>query len=772
MRTSSELPVSVRDRWIHAICGCVCIIFIALALGCERGGAQTSPAGKATAALPSGPDVVVEDFENDRLWSQDSAGNHLDLAAVDEPVSSGHSALAVTVHDNGRDKGIVRKEVAFDLGTATHVVIDAHCDHADPKLRLALAARTDKGTVFECQPQALHAGWNKDLVFVLNEQGLPGKYEQWKAERHQVNRLLIMLFNDSKEDRLVVVDHLRVLPGTGALRQAPIVFSDIEPFPATAKRRETIALRFAIAHDNRNLLAPAKGDAFLRGMTAPWVRLRGPDGQSTDLRGFCTGSESEHGRLVYRYEARFCPDLTGLWEYQIGADSAGQWTWSQPDAFTCLVDSAGAGMIGIDRDDRRYFSYASGDWYYPMGMNIAWAGDYAPYLDRLAAHGGNFARTWICPWNNPLDVNGKFDVINFSSAAAIDRLFAQAEEHRVSIQLVLQYHGALGGDWGRNPFNAANGGPCRDPRDFWIDRTARTRYKKLLDYVVARWAHSPRLFAWELWNEADLTPSWRPIDIVDWHREMADYVKSIDPYHHLVTTSVSSTEELTGLWRLESIDFAQVHQYDRNLDKLERETREFVATLRIPCFIGESGRGGNPADDQVDPDGRHLRHTLWLAWMHGLAGNTMPWWWDTHLEPNRLERHYMPLVKYISGEDLRGSTLRTLRRTLRTDPEIRLDALIGERAAYGYIYAPFSVEQPKAEQLGPLLRAGERIHLTGLCPGTWQLEWWDLQSGNGSASVQVECGSEGADILCPLVLGDRAFKMKRVGAGELDAQLK
>ena len=84
-------------------------------------------------------------------------------------------------------------------------------------------------------------------------------------------------------------------------------------------------------------------------------------------------------------------------------------------ALLCTDGAAAPAMVGIDRDDRRFFSDARGAWFYPLGENVAWAGDYAPYLDAIAAAGGNWLRTWICPWNNPLDGPGAGAVVASTS---------------------------------------------------------------------------------------------------------------------------------------------------------------------------------------------------------------------------------------------------------------------------------------------------------------------------------------------------------------------
>ena len=55
----------------------------------------------------------------------------------------------------------------------------------------------------------------------------------------------------------------------------------------------------------------------------------------------------------------------------------------------------------------------------------------------------------------------------------------------------------------------------------------------------------------------DLTAG-RPDDVVAWHREMGAYLKKIDPYQHLVTSSFSGSA-YPELWTIPEIDFSQSH---------------------------------------------------------------------------------------------------------------------------------------------------------------------------------------------------------------------
>ena len=78
------------------------------------------------------------------------------------------------------------------------------------------------------------------------------------------------------------------------------------------------------------------------------------------------------------------------------------------------------------------------------------------------------------------------------------------------------------GSWVSNPYNARNGGPCASPDDFWTDERARTLYKQRLRYILARWGHSPQVFAWEFWNEVQPTPA-----VEAWTSEMAAFLKEL-----------------------------------------------------------------------------------------------------------------------------------------------------------------------------------------------------------------------------------------------------
>lgn len=279
--------------------------------------------------------------------------------------------------------------------------------------------------------------------------------------------------------------------------------------------------------------------------------------------------------------------------------------------------------------------------------------------------------------------------------------------------------------------------------------------------MVARWGYSPQLFAWELWNEADLTPRFTDADVVSWHREMSDHLKAIDPHHHLVTTSTTSPSAFPEIWRLSGIDVAEIHGYDPHPGPSLSRLALAMADVRRPLIIAEVGRGWDAPDDQGDHQGAYLRHALWISWMCGFSGSSMPWWWDTHIEPNGLHAQFRPLAAFVAGEDPRGHQLRAVEVPIA--PGWDAHCLIAADLAYGFVGDAGALARPGA---APLAKDGPRgtLIVSGLSPGDWTLEIWDVDAGVVASrrEMRVEQGS------LAIPTGDApaefAFKLKRLHA--------
>lgn len=383
-----------------------------------------------------------------------------------------------------------------------------------------------------------------------------------------------------------------------------------------------------------------------------------PSGRSTVVPAFLLRGSSGASSV---WQVRYAPRLSGDYRGRFVLASRGGREESAPLAFT-VAASARRGFL---RPAGPWiFRFDNGEPFRGLGENLCWESrsnddsryfkalhenprfSYDAMFAALASSGGDFARVWMCPWNLPLewsrvspdtdrygDSPGRF---NATAIAAMDRFVETAEAADVYVMLTLDAHvGLLGSDWARSNYNRANGGPCARPADFFTDPAARSQYKDRLRYLVARWGYSPHLAVWELFNEVDNAMyAQKPLRITDpevteWHAEMATYLKSIDPYGHLVTTSISH-RTVHGLFELPSIDFSQRHVY-RDTARIPEAIREAEAESAKPCVVGEFSYEWDWSKDfnAFAPEmERDFKQGLWLGLFSPTPILPMSWWWE------------------------------------------------------------------------------------------------------------------------------------------------
>ncbi|AIE86883.1 hypothetical protein [Fimbriimonas ginsengisoli] len=292
------------------------------------------------------------------------------------------------------------------------------------------------------------------------------------------------------------------------------------------------------------------------------------------------------------------------------------------------------GFIGLKG---KRFQWSDGTPYFPIGYDYGWRqGPNLSVAQRMLAlgrSGGNWSRIWTCHWDNknpffpaergapvpsrqlrqePLRIWD--DIVNASERAGVD------------FQFVLFHHGPYStttdSNWKEHPWNTANGGFLADPTDFFSDPEAKKRSKIWLRYAVARYAHSPAVMSWELFNEVQwvdavkLHPE-RVKDVAAWHAEMARYIRSLDPYHHLVT---SSSSESLDSHVFDDMDYMQPHTYPANV-------LASIGGYRFkgkPGFFGEFGPPGGSAASYA----KQVRDGIYGGILAGHAGAGMYWYWD------------------------------------------------------------------------------------------------------------------------------------------------
>jgi hypothetical protein len=93
---------------------------------------------------------------------------------------------------------------------------------------------------------------------------------------------------------------------------------------------------------------------------------------------------------------------------------------------------------------------------------------------------------------------------------------------------------------------------------FFTNPLCQEMYRDKIRYVVGRWAFSPNIFCWELWNELEAIE--RTEGLGPWFREMTAYLRSVDPWRHLIKSSAHHawTPEY---WGEDNGDLNDVHPY-------------------------------------------------------------------------------------------------------------------------------------------------------------------------------------------------------------------
>ncbi len=406
-----------------------------------------------------------------------------------------------------------------------------------------------------------------------------------------------------------------------------------------------------------------------------WGNFVSPSGDTMKVDGFFmeayTGPNS-NGQVTLpgtgSFRIRFAPTEVGQWSYQLFVRDANGETSAPSATFECGVSSNEVNKGFVRLSETNYLRFDDGEMFLPIGQNIGWANgnpyrDYQRWLDSLHQRGANFFRIWNCDWGLSLEWHGgKYGGLGQyqqENAAYLDWLFDYAANQGQYAMLCLQHHGqvstTVNPEWDRSPYNQVNGGMCNQTWEFFTDPQARAYTQNRLRYTVARYGYARSIAAWELFNEVDWTDNYEQhkSKVADWHEEMAAFLKEIDPYEHLVTTSFARDQYEPIVWTLDDIDFTQTHYYAAipNLERtLARGVQDYLTAYDKPTLTGEFGirtNGGSLSTE--DPDGIHLHNSIWGSFFAGGMGSGMSWWWDSYINPRRLYYHYEPLVELTHG---------------------------------------------------------------------------------------------------------------------------
>jgi len=433
------------------------------------------------------------------------------------------------------------------------------------------------------------------------------------------------------------------------------------------------------------------------------VTFTTPDGNTIDVPAFFYKEYDENSSGKYVNERNACWKVRFA-PYQIGNYAIDHITFidyngtslAYPSISFSCVESSEKGIIRVSDKDPYYMRFDNNKSYIPIGHNVSWlnlngTSQWKSYFTKMGNAGENWTRIWMCPffqgtileWNRNHWSGYYNGVGNLSMPIAwrLDRIIESCEQNDIKIQLTLQYHtqfiSSSDSDWKDNPYNIANaatdGGFLSDPNQFFTDANAIRLTKNKYRYIVARWGYSPAIFAWELFNEVQVTDAWNnPSNVVAWHNTMASYIRGIDPFKHFVTTS-SHSFGFENLWNLPDINVVEVHYYGQDTIHTLEQTALGLVDFNKPVIMAEFGLGSvNPPEinasalpepyrTQID-EGLVLHNGIWSSFHVKSSGHL--WWWDLYIDPCNLYGMFTPLSLYAADENLADYNLTWAQRAV------------------------------------------------------------------------------------------------------------
>ena len=397
---------------------------------------------------------------------------------------------------------------------------------------------------------------------------------------------------------------------------------------------------------------------YLQEQVALDMALTSPSGKTLVLPCYYESGKSGEPS---EWKARFTAQETGIYSYTFRLSECGGIVSESAPASLNVKPGKGHGILHTN--DNWTLRHDDGTLFRGIAENICWESrdnddskffsklheqadrfNYDVMLPDFAANGGNFVRVWMCSWNFPIDRQRAFNnsrytettgYMNASAVKRLDDVITLAESLDIKFMLCM------------------GAGDVATDRNFFVSEEAKTRFRNRLRYIVARWGYSPAIGMWEFFNEIDniqFRDKNNPIpaeDIVGWHTEMAKYLKSIDPFGHITTTSISH-RDLAGLNSVPDLDINQKHIYNAT-SVIPGTISDYEARFGKPYVIGEFGREWDWSknfDDFADEMDADFRRGLWYGIFSPTPVTPMSWWWEYFENRNMVP--YFKAVRKVS----------------------------------------------------------------------------------------------------------------------------
>lgn len=526
------------------------------------------------------------------------------------------------------------------------------------------------------------------------------------------------------------------------------------------------------------------------------------------------------------FRLRFTPREAGLHQYQLSVVQNGVSVKYPSTGYkTFEVDYGTKDAFLRVASDNKTLVYDNGGSFVGIGNNFCgweWAGvdnmagtyDYQRWFTKLSENGGNMTQFDLCE-GDQIEWTYKENELEWSSEyqglGRYNQKAAFKTDYKVSLadQLGLFYRFSLFHwedfdkesdsfpDWGwaRNPYNSKNGGPSDDVNDFFSNPKAKAHTKNYLRYIVARYGYSTNLMMYELFNEVDAPDmEWGLGEsygstiraITEWHDEMAKYIKSLDSYDHMVTTSCASSSAGGEYWALDSLDLTTFHRYTmyngggnepqfETVKSLNTIINNRLNTTNKPTIPGEFAISpGGDIQREFDREGVAFHNALYASILSGSLGTAMSWTWGSYVDEYDLYHHYKGASELFEGANLNGATAFN---NLSTEAATGHSWYMGLRKGdCAYLWIKDSMHDYRYTKDGykPMAMEAGLVNVPGLAAGAYNLEYIDTYTGEvfdvreieaTSGSLAVPYESYEKDIAVKIIGNASYYKSENIYSG-------
>ncbi len=268
----------------------------------------------------------------------------------------------------------------------------------------------------------------------------------------------------------------------------------------------------------------------------PWLDasvtgvFTGPSGENYEVPGYWDGGDN--------WKLRFTPTAPGLWTFNIsgsdnGLSAFGEFTAEPSVAEHGFIRVGAANPYILEHDDGTPFFWMATTNYGIMDVEQS---DYEAAISAHKSQNFNNMRIeveWEFNENIPYEGTSTApdrDRINPAYFAKLDSIFEFGLAQGMTFELILfNYYDAAG--------------------LFHVPPMTDEQQENFLRYLVARYTAYPNLALWTIANEYETYPDGKYLvqgTDVDWSKARATFIRSIDPYRHLIGTHPFAGYSLEG----------------------------------------------------------------------------------------------------------------------------------------------------------------------------------------------------------------------------------